>query len=170
MSVPPPQLFTWDGEAMRPERPKLADKEFCVGEKYRLGVIEERSWSSHNHFFAALQEAWENLSDEQVERWPTAEHLRKYALIKTGFCEERSVVCSTKAEAERIAAFVKAMNGYCVVLLKEKTVTVYEAKSQSYRAMTRAEFQKSKDEVLNYIASLIDVTPRALEQNAGAHA
>lgn len=170
MSNPAPLVFEWDGEAMRPLRPKLADREFTVGEQYRLGVIEERSFNSHNHYFAALNEAWQNLSDEQIERWPTVEHLRKYALIKTGYCDERSVVCSTKAEAERIAAFVRAMNGYGVVLLRDKTVTVYEAKSQSYRAMGKENFQISKAAVLDYVAGLIGTNTRELERNAGAAA
>lgn len=38
MSDAPPMLFAWDGEAMRPLRPKLADEHFVVGERY---IVQE---------------------------------------------------------------------------------------------------------------------------------
>ena len=44
---------------------------FVVGEIYRMNAVEERSLASHNHFFAALHDAWLNLPDEKAMGGPT---------------------------------------------------------------------------------------------------
>jgi len=164
-----PLIFTWDGEAMVPwpRYAKICDQEFVVHEHYRLEVIEERSAKSHSHYFAALNEAWRNLPSPWDERFPTAEALRKYALIKTGFFDSRSIVTATKAEALRFAAFLKPVDEFSIVVASDCTVTVYTAKSQSLRSMGKAAFQDSKDKVLEYVASLIGVQQSDLRANAG---
>lgn len=164
MSEVAPLYFEWDGEHMVPLRPKLADKEYTIGERYRLGVIEERSAQSHSHFFAALQQAWLNLPEREAERFPTTEHMRKYSLIKTGFCHEKQIVCSSKAEAIRFAAFVDGMDTYALVLVKDNIVRHFTAKSQSYKSMGKEEFTRSKSAVLDYVSSLIGVTQKELAQ------
>ena len=35
--------FTWNGEAMIPMRPKAADKEYVIGQRYWLEQASERS-------------------------------------------------------------------------------------------------------------------------------
>lgn len=169
MSAPVPIPFRWDGESMtpRPGYARRADQCFVIGQDYVLAPVEERSLASHNHFFASIAEAWKNLPPEGAERFPTADHLRKYALIKTGFHEERSIVCGSKAEAPRVAAFLKPIDDYAVITVRDAVVTVYTAKSQSAKAMGKEAFQASKDAVLDFVAGLIGVTPDEL-QNARA--
>lgn len=159
-----PVIYIWNGEAMQPlpHFAKLCDKQFVVHEEYRLAELEERSRATHNHFFASVEEAWSNLPEDIADRWMTAEHLRKYSLIKAGYFDERSIVCASKAEALRVAAFVKPMDEYAIVLCREATVTVFTAKSQSLRAMGKKEFQDSKSKVLDYVASLIGITSENL--------
>ena len=155
-------LFSWDGEAMTPlpRFRKASDQEFVVGEQYRLEVQEERSARSHSHFFACVGEVWKNLPEEMD--FPSPDHLRKFALIKRGFFDERSIVCASTEEAARVAAFVQPMDDYAVVIARDATVKVFTAKSQSMRSMGKREFQKSKDAVLEYLSSLIGVEPDAL--------
>ncbi len=162
MTIPVPQWFTWDGEAMRPLNPRAADRAYVVGGRYHLEHREERSSASHAHFFAAVAEAHANLRDDMAERLPTPEHLRKFALIRTGYRDERTIVCSSKAEAQRIAAFIRPIDEFAIVMAQEATVTVWTAKSQSVRAMGKQEFAASKDAVLSYVAGLIGTTPEAL--------
>lgn len=164
--VAPPLHCAWDGESFIPKQPRLADRHFVVGETYPLIVHEQRSADSHRHYFAAIADAWGNLSEEVSERLPTPEHLRKYALIKAGFHDQRSIACSSKAEALRLATFIKPMDDFAFVVVTEATVTVYTAKSQSLRAMGKAEFQRSKQAVLDVIAKMIGVEPAALKSNA----
>lgn len=163
----PPMAFTWDGDAMIPRTPKLADERFVVGEVYRMEVREERSVVSHSHYFAAVHETWLNLPEDQAERFQTADHLRKWALVKTGWADQRQIVCASKAEAQRVASFIRPMDEYAIVTATEAVVTVYTAKSQSYRAMGRRDFQKSKSDVLDLLASMIAVTPEQLQAEAG---
>lgn len=172
MTSASPQLFRWDAErsVMVPLRPLRADRVFTDQEVYRLGVIEERSANSHAHFFAAIHEAWSNLPDAMLTRYPTSEHFRKTGLIETGWCDTHTLVCSSKAEAQRVAAFMRPTDEFSVVIAKECTVTRYVAKSQSVRAMGRDDFQRSKQSVLDWAAAQIGTSTTALSSNTGAAA
>lgn len=162
-----PIAFQWDGESMIPLNPRLADRYYVVGETYRLEPREDRSQVSHNHYFASIHEAWQHLSDDLTERHPTAEHLRKWALIKAGYCDTRSVVCASKAEAQRFAAFIKPLDDFAVVVANECVVTVYTAKSQSLRAQGKKDFQRVKDRVLDIVSAMIGVGADDLKKNVG---
>lgn len=161
--------YLWDGEAMQviARHQRIADKQFVIGQRYRLDISEERSPSSHSHFFAAVSEAWKNLPEDEAERFPTGEHLRKYALIRAGFADQRSIVCASKAEAQRVAAFIKPCDEFALVTAVERVVTIYTAKSQSFRAMGKADFQASKEAVLEVLAAMVGVKSEALSENAG---
>jgi hypothetical protein len=158
--------FRWSGEVMTPLHPRRADAAFVIGEVYTLAEVQGRSAASHNHYFAALNDAWLNLPEDKAERFPTADHLRKWALIRAGYRDERSIVCASKAEAQRVAAFLKPMDDYAVVVVSEAVVTVYTAKSQSVKAMGKQDFQASKDAVLTVLAEMIGVEPAQLGKAA----
>lgn len=161
--------YLWDGEAMQviTRHQRIADKQFVIGQRYRMDISEERSTNSHSHFFAAVSEAWKNLPEDEAERFLTADHLRKYALVKAGFCDERSIVCASKAEAQRMAAFIKPIDEFAVVDSSERVVRVRTAKSQSFRAMGKKDFQASKEAVLEVLDAMVGVKPEALSANAG---
>lgn len=154
-----PFRAVWTGEAWVPEDRfvKAIRAEFGEGEVVPLVRHEDRSGASHNHYFATLNDLWESLPEEEAERFPTGEHLRKYALIRTGWRDERSIVCASRAEALRLAAFVRPMDLYAVVAVSEAVVRVWTAKSQSLKAMGKADFQRSKDDVLGFVSQMIGV-------------
>lgn len=164
-----PIIFHWDGEAMVPQArfAKLADQEFVVGIDYPLVVQEARSRASHNHFFASVEEAWRNLPENIAEQFPNSEKLRKHALIRAGYRDERSIACASKAEAQRVAAFIKPMDDYAIVTVTEAVVTVYTAKSQSLRAMGKKVFGESKEAVLGILSDMVGVQPAELQREAG---
>lgn len=165
-----PIAFQWDGEAMAPASAfwsRKADEAFVIGETYRLVEHHDRSMASHNHYFVAITEGWQNLPEHLAERFPTAEHLRKYALVRAGYADERSIVCASKAEAQRVAAFVKPMDDFAVVVVSEATVKVFTAKSQSMKAMGKKAFQDSKTAVLDVIDEMIGVEHGATAREAG---
>jgi hypothetical protein len=162
MSAPSPLVFQWSGDAMIPAIPRLADKQYVVGERYRLAPVEERSLATHNHFFASVADAHANLPEDAAERFPTPDHLRRWALIKAGYRDERSIVCASKAEAQRIAAFVKPMDDYAVIVARDAVVMVLTAKSQSMKAMGKKDFAASKEAVLAIVAELIGAKPDQL--------
>lgn len=162
MNVPLP--FEWDGEVMKPVARALrfCDRQFVVGETYPLVVHEDRSTNSHNHFFASVGEVWKNLPEKYSKRFATAEHLRKWILIKAGYADERSIACATPEEALRVASFIKPMDDYSIVIVADATIKVFTAKSQSPRAMDKKTFQESKQAVLDIAAEMIGVDPATL--------
>ncbi len=172
MSALPPISLRYEGEGefKSPSRrvAALLDKELVIGEEYRMERVEERSPQSHAHYFACINNAWSNLPESMGDQFASPEHLRKYALIKAGYRDERSIACSSKAEAQRLAAFVRPMDTYAIVTVSQTLVTVYTAKSQSYRAMGKADFARSKEAVLQVLAEMIGTDPAALSQAQAA--
>lgn len=143
---------------------------FEDGRLYRLVEVQDRSQSSHNHYFASVSEAWANLPEDMVKRFPSSEHLRKWCLIRAGFSHSRSIACDSPEEARKVAAFVQPFDEFAVVSVGGTVVTVFTAMSQSYKDMGKVEFAKSKDAVLELIASMIGTDRQTLESNAGAAA
>lgn len=168
MNAPLP--FQWNGEAMviRPSFQKRADELFVIGESYTMEVVEERSAASHRHYFAAINEAWANLPEHLADQFPTAEHLRKKALIRAGYRDERTFVCASRAEAIRLAAFLRPIDDYAVVSIDGTAVVQLTAKSQSQKVMGKDAFLKSKADVLETLADLIGVATPDLHAHARA--
>ncbi len=161
--------FRWEGDSFAP-MPGFArrcDEMFVVGQVYRLVEQEDRSTASHNHYFACVKTAWENLGDEAARRFPTPDHLRKFALIRAGYANSVDFPCASRAEAVRWAGRLESQIEYAVVTVSEAVVTVWTAKTQSMRAMDKKTFQASKDAVLEVIAGLIGTDPATLSAQAG---
>lgn len=169
MSALLPVEFAWTGDAMQPlgRFRGLCDRQFVIGESYILTELEERSSKSHAHFFACVRDGWSSLPEDLAGRFPSPDHLRKWALIKVGFRDEVSFVASSKAEAARIAAFLRPVEDTAVVRVKDAVVVRWTAKSQSMRAMGKDDFQRSKDAVLAVIDELIGTAPGTLSREAG---
>lgn len=158
-------LCRWDGQAFVPLRKQLG-KVLVAGKIYDVDAREERSRASHGHYFATLAEAHRNLPESIADRFPTPDELRKWALINTGFSDVRSIACASAADAKRVAGFVAAFDRSAVIVTKKNTAIVYTAKSQSLRAMSAKEFQKSKEAVLDFISAMIEVEKEQLEAQA----
>ena len=155
-----PLWYRWNGAAMLPMRPDVAAHQFVIDQRYRLEAHHQRSYARHRAYFASLHEAWSSLATDD---FPTSEHLRKFALIKCGWYDERVLFCESNRAAEMTARFVRPMDDYAIVTQEGMTVRVYVAKSQSYKAMGREDFNRSMEDVLNYCAGLIGVSKEELE-------
>lgn len=165
-----PLLFDWTGEAFKP-LPRFAnycDQELVIGERYRLEVLEERSAKSHRHYFAALKEAFDNLPDAIAQNFSDVENLRKYALCMTGYCNDFAIACASAAEARRTVVTIKNLDSFAVATIDGTVVRIRTAKSQSTKEMGKEAFAASKSAVLSYVASMIGVTPDALQQSRAA--
>lgn len=162
--------LVWRDGAFVPGSPYLAqycDTTFGEGEVVTFERGEEHSIASRNHYFASVKTAWDNLP-ESDERFPTPNALRKWALIRAGYCTESSVVCDSPEQAATIAAFTGNSEG-TIVVVRGNIVKKYTARSQSTKgngAMSPEEFQRSKVDVLDTIAELIAVKRRRLEEAA----
>lgn len=167
MGAPLPYRWTGDAWEILPGFRRRTDADFVVGEVAHLEVVERRSGKSHNHYFAAIADAWRSLPEDLAEQFATHEHLRKRALIATGWRDQTSIVASSKAEARRLAAFIRPIDEFSVVAVNECVVVRMTAKSQSLKAMGAKDFQASKTDVLDWISDLIGTTRDALVRNAG---
>jgi len=128
--------------------------------------VQPRSKVSHDHFFSAVHEAWKNLPEHIAKRWPSPDHLRKWALVKAGFCSIQEIACSSHKQAEYVGANIRRRDGYAVIVVRGSTVRICDASSQSTHAMGGKEFQRSKTAVLEIIANLINVSPQELEDHS----
>lgn len=157
-----------DGYAMvvLPRYRAQFDRLYAEGEIFEMEGTKPRTEASHNHYFAAINEAWNNLPEELTAQYPTPEHLRKRALIKTGYCTMRDVVLTDEEAAKTVAAFISKLSEYDVVIVRGNVVRVYSPRSQSVQTMDGDEFRKSKQDVLNAISEMIGVTRKRLEEAA----
>ena len=164
-----PIPFLWNGSNMTPH-PRfklLCSKQFAVNEEYVLAVPEHASTATRNHYFAALHDAWMNLPDDEANRFPSEQHFRSWLLIKAGFADERSIVCDTARDAKNLARTARILDGYAVIIVSGNVVKIFTAKSQSRPAMSREEFQASKDAVLALAAEMIGVKVSELKKQVG---
>lgn len=150
---------------------RQAHDQFEPEQTYFLGEVEVRSEVSHRHEFAWLREAWQTLPEGIAADYPSAEHLRKRALINTGWCNVRDYACASRAEAVRLAAALRGeLDEYTVVVVSDASVRVLRAKSQGKGKMSPADFQKSKTDILEWVSNLLGVDPSDLSAREPATA
>lgn len=169
-----PMAFRWmadvladDGGAMVPFRPKAALRRYVDRQEYVFVEHHDRSLESHQHEFAWLKEAWLQLPEKLADLYPSPTHLRKAALIEAGFFDEEIIDCGSKAAAERVAASLGKRNDFSLVIIRGVYVIIRDAKSQSYRAMGKKDFQASKTAILEVVSAMIGISPEELKKNAG---
>ena len=162
------QSFTWNGQVMVPMRLLAAASTYTPGQRYWLEEVSDRSWISHQHEFAWIAEAWNNLPHAVADTFPSPEHLRKAALIATGWHRETIIDCGSRAAAARVAAYARGEDEFARIVVRGSTVIVQKARSQRMHGldrMVKSEFQQSKDDILGWISQLIGVEPQRLLQH-----
>jgi hypothetical protein len=167
-----PVLFAWDGDHMVPDPRSMAicNKQFIVGIQYPMEVIQPRNMASHRGYFAALNEAWLNLNEDDAKRFKTSEHLRAWALVECGFCKETDYPCDSKKEAMFIAKIVRARSAYAIIKVSGDVVKVFDAESQAVYgpdAMPAERFKESRQKVLDLVATMARTTRGELNKQAG---
>lgn len=147
---------------------RLCDRELVIGEASQWEQVQERSKKSHDHFFALVHEAWVNLPEHLVTEFPNETALRKFALIKTGYCTVHKTVMADNTEAIKHAAFLQGREEYALCEIVGNVVTVWTAESQRRKAMGKKKFQQSKDDVLTFLSELIGTDVATLKQAEAA--
>ncbi len=160
-----PVAMRWRDGALVPVNAEQAKRaaQWNDGEIHVVDEWEPRDWNSHRHFFAQLKDMWASLPDRLTEAtFRTPEHLRKKALIATGWSTRIDIVCETDAHALAAMASLQMIDEYAIVKVKGNVVIVWRAKSQSEIGMPdRKNFQRSKWDVLNWVADLLALPPEA---------
>lgn len=152
--------FRWQNGVMAPMHPAKAAETYEAGLVYDLEPRASRSRSSHNHYFACVEEAWKNLPEGLSVDFPSPDHLRRWALVKAGFCMMSNLSLDSHRQAQDVAAVARKLDPYAVISINRGVVRIYTAESQSLKAMGAKRFRESKDQVLHIISELIgtDVT------------
>ena len=164
-----PLVFTWgDDQAMHvaPFHRSEADKQYVIGQRYRMVEVDERSDASHRHEFAWLKTAWDNLPEHLAAAYPSPEHLRKRALIAAGYCSQTIVDAGSHAAAERVAAGCRYLDEFALVEVRGASVIISRAESQSRRSMGRERFQASKTAIMGIVAEMVGVDLPSLQSKA----
>lgn len=184
-----PILATWNDLDLTfkvaPRYGRVAREQFADGEEYPLEVVEHRSSTEHNHYFASVKNAWDNINDpETINLLGGPNGLRHWALIQTGWCHTTPIGPMSKAAAIKgahgaaenfrlwadgstaskhggsyIEVVIRPVDGGWVVIVKTPM-------SQSRAAMKKEAFRHSKRDVLEVLAGQIQVKRRELEQSA----
>ena len=156
----------WTGEhfeALGQHHQRCRDT-FEVGERVVIEVARQRSDASHKQYFAAIREAWMNLPEEAAARYDSPEKLRKWALIRCGYCEQHDFVMDSEERAIGLAMVMRKLDDYAAVVVRGNIVRIYRAKSQSLTAMGKDDFEASKRHVLDILSGQIGVNRTALER------
>lgn len=161
----------WTGQSFIPDgnyAHAMACDRLGEGQVVNLDLDPDRTGKSHRHQFAFVRTAWMNLPESMVGApfAATSETLRKHALIMTGYCNTEMMACGTGNRAERMAAMMSRiatnLNGYAITHVSGPIAYCHTAHSQSMKAMGGAVFNQSKQDILEYLADMIEVTPKAL--------
>ncbi len=152
---------------MRPIRwhAKRAGELYTVGHRYTLEEWDEPTEKSRKHYYACVRKGYENLPERPAEYFTSPSHLRKYALIRTGFHHHSQHVFDSHKDAKVMAIVAKRIDAYCITKVTGPVVDIFTAKSQRGSAMKRHEFYESKQTVLEWIAELIGITVSELTTN-----
>lgn len=181
-----PVLFKFDAKncvmVVNPRWREIARRMFKDGEDYALEEKLERSSAQHKFYFVSIKNAFTNLNKETLDLLKTPNHLRQWALITTGWYDERQVGGLSLAQAKRMAVIVAALlrsntdDDYVEIIVRRNrdesdrldgtaNLIVRTPKSQSRDAMDRETFKKSCEDVLDVLAGAINVTRRELEDS-----
>ena len=154
----------------QPRFMKLFDEQIAVGEEISLDRVLGRSLASHNHYFAALQEGFDNLAEEYAQEFVSVEHMRAWCLCKEGYCSTSTFALATAGDARKLRDQLKRDNDCAIIGVSDSIATIYTPFSQSMAAMGREQFEESKASVLARVAAMARTTPAELKKNAGRSA
>src|SRR5206468_7243781 len=88
-------------------------------------------------------------------------HLRKRALIDAGFYNEQIIDAEIPSAAFKVARAMAAREEFSLVFARGQNVIIRTAKSQRRRglgAMSKQEFQASKQAVLDLVSEIVGVS------------
>jgi len=122
--------------------------------------------AARRRYFAIIREAWNNLREPWAAQFPSPEHLRKYCLIKAGWCDTTMVAVGSKSGAIAVAAMVHRLDDHAIAVPEGTVVTVYKARSQTRRAQRKAQFMETAQAVYRILEEMLGVSTEDLARVA----
>lgn len=130
-------------------------REYPVGSSASFDEQKARSSAQERRWFGILKTTWDNMDDHLRRRFPDPEALRKWALIRAGWCESREFVAEGEEAAALTAAGLRWAEPYSIVVQAGNVVFAYRAKSQGRKAMGRQQFAEFTERGLAHISELL---------------
>lgn len=130
--------------------------------------VKQRSMQFHRFWFATVNDAWETLPDHLQARFPEPEALRKFLLVKAGWCDAREFACDSPEAAATLAAALKWTEPYSAVVVSGNVVLAYVARSQKIKAQDRKSFSQVTERALHHLSEMLGVDPTTLRDSEAA--
>ena len=146
---------------------KIAERQFGAGGEHVLEESAERSMASHNHYFAELNDLFQNIPHNMEARWPSLNHFRRWLLIECGWFLEKEFDMASEKHAKALGTFVRTNDAFARISIHGHKVIVRTARSQSMKAMGKDDFMRSKNDVFNLASQLVGVKRSDANKNAG---
>lgn len=150
-------------------------KSFEAGRHYRLEEAKERSRESHNDYFQMVFHAWGNLPESERDLFATDDHWRQFCLIKAGFRNEIVQTYDSRNDAIQasagVALLARRFGQFIITTITGNMLTIYTARTQKMKktsddGMDKADFEASKQAVLEICCARLHCTEDELRQNA----
>jgi hypothetical protein len=166
---PKPAVFEWTGKTMRPieYHMPLCSRQYVAGARYRLAPFTERSKESHDHYFKLVAEAFQQWPEKYEIALADDDQLRKHALIRTRHYKQFIVVAPTRDAVSGLMSGFVDDYGYAEFSVVDTTIVVRVAKTQKKKVMGAADFQRSKQDVLDFLSAAIGIDVTTLIKEAG---
>lgn len=163
-----PVVFEWDGENMATlaRFTALANAQYVVGERYALIPYDQRSRVSHDHYFCCVRAAFQNWPEDYPLELPTEDALRYHALIQTGHYDQIIGSYETPAAADASARDLARRVEYAEFSVFENVAVLRFPKTQKKKVMGAALFQKSKQDVLDFLSAVLGLDVTTLQAEA----
>jgi len=131
-----------------------------------LVPYDQRSDKTHDHYFACVRAAWTNWPEDYPRRLANVDQMRKHALISTGHYDQSAGAYKSVEEAAAFVTTIMRAVDYAEYSIVDNVVVLRIAKTQKKRAMGAAQFQQSKEDVLDFLSSVIGVNVTTLARQA----
>lgn len=122
----------------------------------------QRTTASHNHQFAAIKDCFDSLPVRHANApyAASAEAFRKHGLIVTGHCDVETLDMGDHDAALNAAPFIsktaKKAHGYAITVVRGSLIVCSTPHSQSYKAMGKDRFNRSKADVLEWASAILE--------------
>jgi hypothetical protein len=145
----------------------LCLRQFEVGEAYEFTPKPQRSVAAHRYFMTIINEAWHNLPEHLVQRFPTVDRLRYACLVKCGFADEKILVLKTAHDAVRGLELLTELYENVVAENDGNILRIWTAHSQKFENMDGEVFLKTMQPVFDMLSDMLGVSVTELKKNAG---
>jgi len=110
---------------------------------------------ARRRYFAIIRESWQNLRPPWSDMFSSSEALRKYCLIKAGWCDTTTVVAGSRKAAQDVAEAMRRLDRYALVEIRGDVLTIHVAKSQTRRHQPKALFVPCAEQVYRILSEML---------------